>query len=313
MVPPVGAVLDFVVDRMQIDAAWSLRDDRSLTWWGSSLAQRVWAAPARQIHDVEFATLHIETDLLADVSPDVTTFERLAAVNRFASLSAYVADPATCSVRLHASLALTTDNLPMARALALHAVALQVADAHAEAGALADAFGAQVAASAHPLSGPRATPDDMLGVVAIYQERGQDPSPFTTEELASIVHGEPRPWLTASNDLHRFDAELAFAGDAPARLEFDADSPHPSLGTGLQIRLRLPVEPDAAVAQRLNSAERLEPDAHQLGGWCVDDGRGLLFAGFLPSGAHKPGLARAMAYHMAARSDWAQALLFPSA
>lgn len=309
----VGGVLDFVVDRMQIDEAWSLRGERSLTWWASSLAQRIWAPPARQFQDVEFTTLHIETDLLAGVSPDATAWERLAAINRFASLSAYVADPGAQAVRLHASVSLTTDNLPMARALALHAVALQVADAHAEAQALADAFGAQVAASHHPASGPRTTPDEMLGVMGIYQERGQEPSPFAPDELAALVHLDPRPWTVASNAPHRFDAELAFAPGARARIEFDAGPSHPSLGTGLQMRLRLPVEPDAAIAQQLNAAERLAPDAHQLGAWCVDDDLGLLFTGFLPSAAHLPGLSRAMAYHMAARCDWARSLLCPSA
>ena len=56
----------------------------------------------------------------------------------------------------------------------------------------------------------------------------------------------------------------------PARLELDASEKHPSLGSGLQMRLLLPVEPDEAIAQKLNANECLEPDAHQLGAWCVD-------------------------------------------
>jgi hypothetical protein len=305
-------ILDFLVDRMQIDAAWSVREEESLTWWASSLAQRVWAAPARELQGVEVTTLHIETDLLTGVRLDDATWERLAGINRFASMSAYVADQLTASIRLHASVSVTEDNWLMGRALALHAMALQAADAHSEVEPLADAFGATVARSAHPDRGVRTEPDEMLGVVEIYQQRGQDDSPFDSDELAALVHLEPRPWLSAANELNRFDADLRFTGDTTARLEFDNSALHPSLGSGLQVRLLLPVEPDAAIAQKLNANERLEPDAHQLGAWCVDETDGLVFSGFIPSAAHIKTLSRAMAYHMAARNDWARALLFPT-
>ncbi len=305
-------ILDFLVDRMQIDAAWSVREEESLTWWASSLAQRIWAAPARELQGVEVTTLHIETDLLTGVRLDDATWERLAGINRFASMSAYVADQLTASIRLHASVSVTEDNWLMGRALALHAMALQAADAHSEAEPLADAFGATVARSGHPDRGVRTEPDEMLGVVEIYQQRGQDDSPFDSDELAALVHLEPRPWLSAANELNRFDADLRFTGDTTARLEFDNSAPHPSLGSGLQVRLLLPVEPDAAIAQKLNANERLEPDAHQLGAWCVDETDGLVFSAFIPSAVHVKTLSRAMAYHMAARNDWARALLFPT-
>ena len=123
---------------------------------------------------------------------------------------------------------------------------------------------------------------------------------------------EPRPWVLAANDLHRFDADLEFANGINARLELDADVKHPSLGSGLQMRLKLPVEPDARVAQRLNANERLEPDAHQLGAWCVDEEHGLMFTGFIPAPAWVPELSRALVYHLSAKNEWARALLFPA-
>jgi hypothetical protein len=309
----VNRILDFLADRMQIDADWCVRDESSLTWWASSLAQRVWAAPARELQGVPVTTLHLETDLLTGVRLGEATWERLASINRFASMSAYVADQLTASIRLHASVSITEDNWLMARALALHAMALQAADAHGEAEPLADAFAAHIARSAHPEHGPRTEPDEMLGVVEIYQQRGQDDSPFDADELADLVHLDPRPWQSAANELHRFDADLPFTADTTSRLEFDNAARHPSLGSGVQIRLLLPIEPDAAIAQKLNANERLEPDAHQLGAWCVDPNDGLLFAAFIPSAAHVKSLSRALAYHMAARNDWAKALLFPSA
>ena len=76
------------------------------------------------------------------------------------------------------------------------------------------------------------------------------------------------------------------------------------------MRLLLPVEPDEAIAQKLNANECLEPDAHQLGAWCVDRERGLMFTGFVPAAAYAPGLARALVYHLSAKNEWARALLF---
>ena len=68
-----------------------------------------------------------------------------------------------------------------------------------------------------------------------------------------------------------------------------------------------------AIAQRLNANERLEPDAHQLGAWCIDPERGFMFTGFIPAAAYTPGLSRALVYHLSAKNEWARALLFPSA
>lgn len=303
--------LKFIIDRMQIDDAWFEWEDRGFRWWAGPLAQRMAFAPRRELHGVIVSTLHIETDLLADVPMTAATWQRLAAVNRLATLSAYVADVPARTVSLHASVSLTDDNWPMARILALHAAALQAADAHAEAAEMARAFGAEVRASAHSTRGPREVPDEMLAVVEAYQQRGQDPPPIDTEQLAQLVHLEPRPWMLAVNEPERLLADLDFATGQPARLELDASVTHPALGSGLQVRLAIPVEPDPVISQRLNANEALEPDAHQLGAWCVDPERGLAFIGFFPSAACVPELGRAVAYHAAGRNEWARELLFP--
>lgn len=309
----VEDVLRFLTARMQIEAEWAVQEKTSFTWWASSLRQRVWVTPPREFQGVSLTTLHIETDLISDAPMDESTWIRLAAVNRFASLSAHVADPAAGTISLHSSVSLTADNYRLAQTIALHAMALQMADAYAEAAQLAKAFGGQVAAAPHPIQGMRTTPDEMVGILEIYQQRGEADSPFTPEELAQLVHVEPRPWLLAANDTHRIDANLDFAaGDVHARMELDAEAKHPSLGSGLLMRLKLPVEPDPAVAQRLNANECLEPDSHQLGAWCVDDEHGLMFTGFIPAAAWVPELSRALVYHLSAKNEWARALLFPS-
>lgn len=308
----VEEVLRFLTARMQIEAEWAVQERTSFTWWAHTLAQKVWVAPPREFQGVAMHTLHIETDLLADVPMNASTWAKLANVNQFATLSAYVADTTQGTIRLHSSVSLTEDNWPLARSIALHAMALQMADAYGEAPELAPAFAGRVAATPHPRQGLRERADEMVGILEIYQQRGDGDSPFNADEIAELVHLEPRPWTMASNELNRLVADLAFAQDLPAHLELDASERHPSLGSGLQLRLTMPVEPDEALAQKLNANECLEPDAHQLGAWCVDPERGLLFTGFIPAAAYVPGLSRALVYHLSAKNEWARALLFPA-
>lgn len=308
----VEEVLRFLTARMQIEAEWAVQEQTSFTWWAHTLAQRVWVSPPRELQGVQLTTLHIETDLLSAVPMTQGTWSRLASVNRYATLSAYVADLADSAIRLHASVSLTPDNYLLARSIALHAMALQMADAYAEAPELAEAFSAQVAATPHPRQGLREQPDEMVNILDIYQQRGDGASPFDADEIAQLVHLEPRPWTIAANAPHRLEADLEFATALPARLQLDASEKHPSLGSGLQMRLILPLESDEMIAQKLNANECLEPDAHQLGAWCVDEDHGLLFTGFVPAAAYTPGLARALVYHLSAKCDWARALLFPA-
>jgi len=308
----VEEVLRFLTARMQIEAEWAVQEQTSFTWWAHTLAQRVRVCAPREVQGVELRTVHIETDLLAGVPMSTSTWARLSSINRFATLSAYVADVAHGAVRLHASVSLTPDNWMLARGIALHAMALQMADAYAEAAELAETFGARVDATAHPLQGLRERPDEMVGILEIYEQRGEGESPFDADEIAQLVHLEPRPWKMASNDMLQLAADLDFAEGMTARLELDAAVRHPSLGSGLQMRLLLPLEPDDVIAQRLNANECLQPDAHQLGAWCVDEDRGLMFTGFVPAAAYLPGLSRALVYHLSAKNDWARALLFPA-
>ena len=306
---PPARVVDFVYRRLQVDAEWSTRTDSGFAWWAGELAQRVWTAPPRDAEGVAVTAVHIETDLLSRVQVAPDTLARLASINQLASLSAYMADPASLAVRLHASVSVTEDNWPLARALALHAAAIQVADAHAEAHALAEIFGATVDRTSPPNQALRTERDDMVAVVAIYQQHGEGPSPFSTDELASLVQVEPRPWTRASSSVDSLVAELPFYSDRAAHLELDRARRHPALGSGLHIRLVIPVEATPSMVHHLNESELAQPDAHQLGAWCLHEERGLAFVSFVPAAAYLPHLARALVYHMAARCLWARAIL----
>jgi len=305
-------LVDYVYERMQIDEPWAVRAAQRFSWWGGSLAQRVWADEARIVDGIAVTHVHIETDLLRRVRATPETLERLAGINRLATLSAYVADAKAQLIRLHASVSVTEENFPMARMLAVHATALQVADAHAEVEPLAEIFGGDIDESEHPISGARIEEDEMLDVASVYASRGDDPSPFGADELAELVRIEPRPWTAASSTEQQLDAELPFDGGEPSRLALDAAYVHPALGSGLRIALTLPVPAAFQRVQGLNAAETNQPDAHQIGGWCASEEDKLMFVSFVPSAAYMPNMARAMMYHMATRNGWAHHLLTSS-
>lgn len=286
-----------------------MRDADGFTWWAGALAQRVWAGTARDVQGVSMTPVHIETELLAGVEPSGDVIERLAGINRLATLSAYVWSADDRRLRLHASVSVTEDNWPLARILALHATALQVADAHAEATPLAEVFGGSVARAIAPNGQVRLEPDEMLDVVAAYRHRGEHGSPWRTDELAGLVQLEPRPWSFASSEASTFEARLPWSTAASSRLEIDTRVEHPALGSGVQLRLVTPAPRTADAVHRLNTADVAEPDAHQLGAWGLDDEHGVVFTCFMPSAAYVPNMLRSLVYHLAARNEWARSIL----
>ena len=239
----------------------------------------------REFQGVELTTLHIETDLLADVPMDATTWTRLASVNQYATLSAYVADAAQ-RTDSPALVGLADGRQLAARAsIALHAMALQMADAYARGGGAGGGVWRHGRGDAASAARPaRRSPTRWSASSRSISNAATATRRSTPTRSRSCVHLEPRPWTMAANELHAAGCGSGIRDRRAARLELDASERHPSLGSGLQMRLLLPVEPDEAIAQKLNANECLEPDAHQLGAWCVDRERGLMFTGFVPGG-----------------------------
>jgi hypothetical protein len=307
--------------RMQIDERWLVRRPRGFTWWGHHLAQRVTVDPIEDYHGTPVARLRIETDLLTNVPDGPKAIDALVPLNRAATLGSLAVSPDGV-VRLHASIAVTPDNATLAGSLALHAIAIQAADAHVKAGPLAEFLGARIAASGHPTHGPRPAPDDMLDALAFYADKGSGPSPFADLDFRAMTLMQPRPWVLARTRPDGFDAELPFLGSRPsvldgagaaaaetALLQVQAGARHAQLGAGLQLRLALPVRTGAAVANRLNVAEAARPEGHQLGAWTLDQ-QNLACYLFVPAVAFAEGLVETLVWHVAARALWARAQLF---
>ena len=320
---PGVAVVEHLYKQMQVDPEWSVRQDRGFTWWGHQLAQRVWASPSQQRFGDLVWQVHIETDLVRDVLSE-DPYPALAELNRLASLSACVFEHG--SVRRHASVSVTENNLPFAKELAIHAMSLQAADAWPVAHWLRRRLQAVEDVSHHPVNGPRLTPDEMLGVGLLYRRKREEGVWTPPIDFIAVANAANRCWVSATAGTHSFTAELPFAGEiaegarpgvAPATALFKTwtDKPNPILGTGALLLLRLPGEFDARTANLLNVADAVAPDCHQLGAWCHRDDWGLAFVTFLPAlvfqrgGHYATNLFESLVWHSASRAVWAHTLL----
>jgi len=321
---PGLAVVEHLYKQMQIDDQWSVRQERGFTWWGDQLAQRVWASSSEERFGDAVWQVHIETDLVREVVSDPDPLPALNELNRLASLSACVL--ADGRIRRHASVSVTENNLPFAKELAIHAMSLQGSDARRVAKWLGRRLGAVEDITQHPSSGPRTTPDEMLGVAMLYQRQREDGIWTPPIDFIGIANASNRCWVSATAGTHSFTAELPFASEPPAGarpgiepatalFQTWTDKPNPIFGTGALLLLKLPGDFDARAANFLNVADTLDPDCHQLGAWCHRDDWGLAFVTFMPAlvfqrgGHYATNLFESLVWHSASRALWAHALL----
>jgi hypothetical protein len=276
-------VINYVFKRMQIDESWSVRGARGFTWWGQTLAQRVWAEEPRLDEDMTVTKVHAETDLVKNVDADSEAEALVAAINTHATLSAAIWEPTLRRVSLHCTMFVHDENVDWEEELFTHAVTLQAADAHFLATGLADSLRGQPHETNHPTSGPRLEADEMLGAINNFFFTTV-PSPYRGQDLVTTLRLLEQRFL-ADGDEESLVAEFLCADDKPAIMRVGLRLPgglgtawfkaetvthHPRLGTGALLLLQLPVDGDFALAARLNHAERDEwTSSHLLGGWCV--------------------------------------------
>ncbi len=311
-------VIEDLFQRMMIDEEWSVRRERSFTWWGHRLAQHVRAEPVRESFGDDVVRVQAMTDLLKSVPDNGRTSDLLSALNTHASLSAFLWDRSRGRVTLISSAYFHAQNLPWLRLTFAGACAIQAADAHIKVDGLAEMLGAAPDESHHPTSGPRTVADDMLNVIErLFAAEGQKPSPFSREDFDSLLELPSAPWLLANADDTALTAELPFPGCRPptALLRVDTEEKHPQLGSGALMLLKLPVSPGpegaAVVSHKLNAAETTGwACSHQLGAWCSDpEVQGVTFVSFVPTALYKPGLLENLVYSMAIRARWANEFL----
>ena len=322
-------LLDGLYGGLLIDEEWSVRTERSFTWWPHRLAQHVTASEPRLAFGDPMIALHGQSDVVAEVTaPQERVTGLLADLNRNATLGAYVWDPAQRTIGYATSAYLYEGNLGVQEVLRL-ALLLGATEAELVAEALAAELEGKPAYSSHPTSGPRPVGDDLLNFVGqIVVPHGEEPSEFIglVPEAGAALH-----WAMASGDDEGFTGELPYHGDRPAvsmgagdavaiagplqtaLVRVLATQAHPTYGSGALMLMLLPDHFDEdtapATADALNRAEATTLTGFpQFGAWCVaaHDPSTLAFATFLPSIIARPGLIGTMCFYLQLRAAWAR-------
>lgn len=288
---------------LEMEERFVARTDSTLAFWGHRLAQQIVVEPAEG-----GVRVHVATDLLTEVPDTPATAERVAALNRFAVLSALLWDPARGEATLHAAATLRPDNASWVEPLLIAAATVQSAQAHAEVDDWAARIGGRPAVSDHPENGARRQPAERLDVLAtVYGRLGAEPTPFGERDLDSAAALDPAPW----SSVRRTDSGLTATFEGPAgtgaRLGLATETRHPMLGSGAHVHLGFTVPGDAArTAVELNLAEvRERAGWHLFGAWCAASDRELAFVTFLPAAVYEPGLLRLLCSNAAHRVAWA--------
>jgi hypothetical protein len=285
-------IVDEVGYAMTLDDEWSVRDERGFTWWGKDLAQRVWSEPGFDDDGFEIFRLHAQTELLRDFDAMEESLGKLNALSALATTSGFLVDEDEGTVRLVASMYAHEETEGWAGRLFKLVAAMQAADAQIKAALLAEVTGATVAATPHPLSGPRPDLDDMLNVLEqVVVPHGQGMPPWRGEDMewtTAMVRQGPNVVL-AMGDESGLTLELPFQSRT-SLVTVTTDAPNPQLGNGVLLLLHLPMTIAQAdgvrFAAELGRREVAElTRAHHLGGWCWRDD-GMHYVTFLPNVAY---------------------------
>ncbi|HVL38167.1 MAG TPA: hypothetical protein VM328_02140, partial [Fimbriimonadaceae bacterium] len=268
-----------VHDSLKIPEFWRVDEPRGFTWWASDYAQRIWCDPGLFHHTQSVYRVHAEIELMRGKGHASEAELTLCTMMASASLSAIVYEPQHDLFKLQCSVYATDENVDWLGKLFMAAVGLQVADATHRGEQLARTLKAAPAVSAHPDHGMRSEADIMTQAVErFFRPFGAQPSKWD----GSSEWNECNEILKRLAEKRSTDGSSYFYAEFPwpdedlsIVLEATTQRPHPELGNGLRIALRLPIlipaDQAAHRALELNGLERKEWKwCQDLGSWCSE-------------------------------------------
>jgi hypothetical protein len=264
-------ILDWYRDTCQMDEPWLVRDGRTLTWWPYAFRQTVAAALPRRSFDADVTRLVAVTPISTGAPDDAPVEAILLGANVQAGYSAMVFDPAHRAFFTGTAATFHEGNERWLRGLFADGCALQVAIPHGLEPAAFDVLGAPDLAG-HPVSGRRAEPDEMLGLVDAVRARGKEPNPIGPAAYATAAAGLGELGIVAQADGPSLGLALPAEHLGGTFTIVLNNAEHPGFGNGLFVMLVAPaipgVESLAMYANDLNRRELLEPvDMHSFGAW----------------------------------------------
>lgn len=315
--------LDKLYRDFMVDDEWSVRSERQFEWVGHRLSQTISAAPGVKDDGLDVYKINSRTNVLRSVKASEDKIHRiLAEQNQYAVGSCYIYDPKSKSVRSECWIYLHQEVWDWKTKFFSCFVLTQLCISEDQANYLADELDAEVDVYAHPASGLRNTPDDMMGIVmSVFQPEGQKPSLFADKFEFETVGEEARksPYAaTIGGSAEGIALETSF-GDYTALSILTTQMAHPLLGNGLTGLVKIPSpatqEEGCRIADYLNRAESIEFHyGHQLGAWCFDrsgsDTSGsITYRFFYPNIVYRKGMIFDAAYSAVGRARWADRIM----
>jgi hypothetical protein len=290
-----------------VDAKWATPIEGGFRWWAHRIEQRI-TVTERPFADpddgMSEALLRAETTVLRNVTDQNAVVRLLAEVNQRAGTFAFCYRPARREVAAVSTAAMVGWYEPTFHWFS-HAAMVQIGQAERWADALAAELGAETAVSAHPESGPRPEPDEMLDWLGYAWSRpewvtGSDELAPLIEPLAAIMEtgtgvargpraDEMRVWPTGYN----FPLPNPWGEQIPFRAVVAGATRHPDLGPGTRIHITAPFSFGSSAAELVNrlNAGPARSQTGLLGAWWASGGQAG-FTGFLPQALLGPLLAR---------------------
>jgi len=306
--------LNNIYQRMQIDTEWSVRGERSFSWWAKDFVQHISVTEPVKSGDFWVSRLIAVTPIVEGVEVTEDAYHLLNVPNAyFGTLSAMVLGQDGV-VRHVAATTVHEQTLEFVSHFFSFIAAMQVTDAHIKAPFFAEMLKGRQALSAHPTSGPRLDyGHDCLDIIEhLIVPQGKEPSAWTGSDMLDTLALLERYSMMATGDEKGLVAEFPYHGSA-SLLTFDTDRVHPQVGYGLHVSLKVPdnVFPRSAsvAAGLLNQMEAVpELPTKFYGTWCTEPNGNLTFSAFYPNALFHPGKGKNIALAMASRAEWVACL-----
>lgn len=301
-----------VYENLKITEHWSVDINRGFMWWAEEFCQKVWADTGMFQSAQSTFRLHAETELLRGRGRHQQFELALATEMKDATLSAMCFDADRDMYILHSSAYACGDNVEWLERLFLTGVALQVDEAHTIGHDLARTLHAVPATSGHPSHGLRSQPDQLLGAIdKLFKPYGAQPCKWIGVPEWKETEWAMERQSNAFESDHQTYLKAWFPwpiSEGLIELEVTTQHPHPVLGNGIDMVLKLPLQmpPErcAHTAMELNNIERKEwLRCHMMGSWGFDEGK-LQFECFVPNTSFHDGVLMNTALSMAIRANW---------
>jgi hypothetical protein len=309
--PDLGRLfLDKILEKMMIDEEWSVREPHRIEWWPHELRQSIWVDAPFDDEGMTIWRVHCRTDLIRGFGG--TQEEQLLVMDKamYLTLSGFARSPEDPSkVQTASSIYFHEETFDWAWEVMAWIAGLQAMEAHRDADPLAERFANwESDVTAHPESGPRSEPDDLLDLGMLAFEKGLSESQYAgseMERLKDILDGPPS--LLTTGDGTVINAEYGF----PERTMFfqaSAREFNMNLGHGLLTLLRLPDNPGGKLPETCLEFNERELQSltrsHFVGSWCDDPDGTRTYVTFLPNVLFSPATTERMAISVMMRAMW---------